>query len=108
MLHALGYWRPTLPGFPDPPVSINTPKMQELQRTDREQYDKLVAESRKASTEYTRDYAQFDEETITAVDKFRADRKLDYQGNPAGLVDARLIEALRSAYYERKKSAATR
>jgi uncharacterized Ntn-hydrolase superfamily protein len=105
MLHATGYWRPTLAAFPDPPVSINTPKMQELQRTDRAQYDKLAAESRKASAEYARDYAQFDEETVAAVDRFRAERKLDYQGNPAGLVDARLIDALRSAYFEKKKSA---
>ena len=105
MLHATGYWRPTLAAFPDPPVSINTPKMQELQRTDRAQYDKLAAESRKASAEYARDYAQFDEETVAAVDRFRAERKLDYQGNPAGLVDARLIDALRSAYVEKKKSA---
>jgi uncharacterized Ntn-hydrolase superfamily protein len=105
MLHATGYWRPTLAAFPDPPVSINTPRMQELQRTDRAQYDKLAAESRKASAEYARDYAQFDEETVAAVDRFRAERKLDYQGNPAGLVDARLIDALRSAYVEKKKSA---
>jgi uncharacterized Ntn-hydrolase superfamily protein len=105
MLHATGYWRPTLAAFPDPPVSINTPTMQEMQRTDRAQYDKLAAESRKASAEYARDYAQFDEETVAAVDRFRAERKLDYQGNPAGLVDARLIDALRSAYFEKKKSA---
>src|SRR5437660_6229376 len=43
MLHAIGYWRPQLAAFPDPPPPINTPKMQELQRTDRTQYDKLVA-----------------------------------------------------------------
>src|SRR3954464_3235676 len=48
MLHALGYWRAQLSAFPEPPASINTPKMQELQRTDRTQYDKLVAESRTA------------------------------------------------------------
>ena len=51
---------------------------------------------------------QFDEETIAAVDKFRADHNLNYQGNPAGLVDARLIDALRSAYFEKKKAAAKR
>src|SRR6185503_5324983 len=28
MLHALGYWRPTLAAFPDPPAPINTPLMQ--------------------------------------------------------------------------------
>ena len=104
MLHALGYWRPALAAFPDAPASTTTPKMQELRRTDPAQYDKLIAESRRQSADYTRDYAQYDEETIAAVDKFRKDRSLDYQGNPAGLVDARLIEALRAAYVEKKKS----
>jgi hypothetical protein len=39
----------------------------------------------------------------SAVDKFRADRNLNDQGNPAGLVDARMIEVLRAAYLEKKK-----
>jgi uncharacterized Ntn-hydrolase superfamily protein len=106
MLHAIGYWRPSLAAFPEPPAANNTPKMQELRRSDPAQYEKITAEGRKASADYARDYAQFDEETITAVDKFRADRHLNYQGNPAGLVDARLIDALRSAYFEKKKAAA--
>jgi hypothetical protein len=108
MLHAVGYWRPTLAAFPDPPASINTPKMQELQKTDRAQYDKLAAETRTQQAAYTRDYAQYDEETIAAVDKFRKDREMDYQGDAAGLVDARLIGALRAAYFEKKKNAAQR
>ncbi len=108
MLHTLGFWRPALAAFPDPPPPTNTPKMQELRKTDLAQYDKLVAASRRASADYTRDYAQYDEETIAAVDKFRADRGLSYQGNPAGLVDARMIEALRAAYLEKKKNAPKR
>ena len=108
MLHAVGYWRPTLAAFPDPPASINTPKMQELQKTDRAQYDKLAAETRARQAAYTRDYAQYDEETIAAVDKFRKDGDMDYQGDAAGLVDARLIGALRSAYFEKKKNAPRR
>jgi uncharacterized Ntn-hydrolase superfamily protein len=104
MLHALGYWRPALAAFPDAPASTTTPKMQELRRTDPAQYDKAIAESRRQSADYARDYAHYDEETIAAVDKFRKDRSLDYQGNPAGLVDARMIEALRAAYVEKKKS----
>ena len=104
MLHAVGYWRPSLAAFPDAPPSTNTPKMQELRKTDPAQYDKIIAESRKASADYTRDYAQYDEETIAAVDKFRADSNLNYQGNPAGLVDARLIDALRAAYLAKKKA----
>jgi hypothetical protein len=70
MLHALGYWRPTLAAFPDQPP---------------------------------RDFNLYDEEAIAAVDKFRADKGMSYQGNAAGLVDQRLIEALRAAYLAKKK-----
>jgi len=104
MLHGAGYWRPTLAAFPEAPASINTPTMQELRKTDQAQYDKIAAESRKASADYTRDFAQFDQETIEAVDKFRAEHKLNYQGDPAGLVDARFVTALRAAYFEKKKA----
>ena len=38
---------------------------------------------------------RYDDEAIAAVDKFRADKALNYQGNPPGLVDARFIDALR-------------
>jgi uncharacterized Ntn-hydrolase superfamily protein len=103
MLHALGYWRTSLAAFPDPPASTNTRQLQELRRTRPAEYDKIVEESRRATAAYNRDYAQYDAETIAAVDKFRADRNLNYQGNPAGLVDARLIDALRKAYLEKKK-----
>jgi uncharacterized Ntn-hydrolase superfamily protein len=105
MLHAVGGWRPTLTAFPDPPPSINTPRMQELQKTDRAQYDKLVADARAQQSTYAREYATFDDEAIAAVDKFRKDHQLDYTGNAAGLVDARLLDALRTAYFEKKKSA---
>jgi hypothetical protein len=37
------------------------------------------------------------------VDKFRADHDLNYQGDAAGLVDSRLINALRAAYFAKKK-----
>jgi uncharacterized Ntn-hydrolase superfamily protein len=101
MLHALGYWRSNLAEFPEP-ASMNTDKMRELQKTDRAQYDKLAAEAQQA----TRDLQRYDEETIAAVDKFRADRNLNYQGTPAGLVDGRLIDALRAAYVQKKKGGA--
>ena len=103
MLHALGYWRPTLGAFPTEPPNANNPKMRELQKTDKAQYDKLMAESRQLSQDYTRDFARFDEETIAAVDKFRDEKKLNYQGNPPGLVDERFVAALRAAYYDKKK-----
>jgi uncharacterized Ntn-hydrolase superfamily protein len=103
MLHALGYWRPTLAAFPDAPRGTNTAQLQELRKTNPAAYDKAVAEARQASTAYTRDFGTFDDEAIAAVDKFRADRKLNYQGNPPGLVDARFVEALKAAYLAKKK-----
>ena len=103
MLHTTGYWRPSLAAFPEAPPSINTPQMQELRRTNLADYDKRAADARAATTAYNRDYAIFDEETVTAVDKFRKDHELDYQGDAPGLVDARLIDALRATYFEKKK-----
>jgi uncharacterized Ntn-hydrolase superfamily protein len=105
MLHGVGYWRPSLAAFPAAPASINTPKMLDLRKSDPAQYEKIAAESRKANADYTRELSQFDEETIAAVDKFRADRNLNYQGNPAGLVDVRLVDALRAAYFAKQKAA---
>jgi uncharacterized Ntn-hydrolase superfamily protein len=71
MLHTVGYWRPELATFPEPPTL--TPL--------------------------------YDDETIAAVDKFRADHNLNYQGNAAGLVDARLLDVLRARYVEKKRVA---
>jgi uncharacterized Ntn-hydrolase superfamily protein len=95
MLHTLGYWRPTLAVFPEAAPSMNTPEMRALQQSNRAQYDKLAADARQ--------FSLFDEETIAAVDKFRTDNGLAYQGNAAGLVDARFIDALRAAYLKKKK-----
>src|SRR5690242_16922180 len=64
MLHALGYWRPELAAFPEPPASTNTPKMRDLQKTDPAQYEKIVAESRRASAAYAREYGAYDQEAI--------------------------------------------
>jgi uncharacterized Ntn-hydrolase superfamily protein len=50
-----------------------------------------------------RELRLYDEEAIAAVDKFRADKGMTYQGNAAGLVDERFIEALRGAYLAKKK-----
>src|SRR5258706_10517396 len=61
MLHAVGYWRTALTTFPDPPASINTPRMQELQKADRAQYDRIAAETRAQQAVYTRDSAQYAE-----------------------------------------------
>jgi uncharacterized Ntn-hydrolase superfamily protein len=103
MLHALGYWRPSLAAFPDAPPNANSPKMQELRKSNPAQYEKALAEAKQASGAYTRDYAVFDDEAIAAVDKFREDKKLRYAGNPPGLVDQRLVDALRAAYFAKRK-----
>ena len=108
MLHALGYWRPALGAFPEAPPSTNTTTLRELQKSDPAQYDKAIAESRRLAADYAREYAQYDVEAIAAVDKFRADRGLNYQGNPAGLIDARLVDALRAAFIEKTRNAANR
>ncbi len=102
MLHALGYWRPTLAVFPDAPVNT-AQRNQELRRTNQEQFAKVTEDARRRAAEYSREYGSYDAEAIAAVDKFRADRKLDYAGSPAGLVDQRFVEALRAAYLVKKK-----
>ena len=75
MLHALGYWRPDLAEFPQ----------------------------QGRGQQANRELGRFDDDTIAAVDKFRTDKGLVYQGNPAGLVDARFVDALRAAYYAKRK-----
>jgi uncharacterized Ntn-hydrolase superfamily protein len=103
MLHALGYWEPSLAAFPDPPPSANSPKMQELRKSNPAAYEKALAEAKQASATYNRQFATFDDGTVAAVDKFRADQGLNYQGNPPGLVDQRFVDALRAAYFAKRK-----
>ena len=104
MLHALGYWRASMAAFPDPPPPTTTPALQAMRTANPAEYEKRIAESRKATADYNRDYGLYDAEAVAAVDKFRADRNLNYQGNPPGLADARLVEALRTAYLEKKRA----
>ena len=104
MLHTLGYWRPLVAAFPESPKAPNAREMQELRKSTPAQADKVQAEGRAASAAYARDYAQFDAEAVAAVDAFRKDQKLVYAGNPPGLVDERLVKALRTAYAERRKA----
>jgi uncharacterized Ntn-hydrolase superfamily protein len=102
MLHAVGYWKPSLSAFPDAPT-VNTPRMQELRKTNPTAADQAQTEARRAVTDYQREYGQYDAETVAAVDKFREDKGLTYAGNPPGLVDERLVTALREAYFAKKK-----
>ncbi|MFM8532381.1 MAG: DUF1028 domain-containing protein [Acidimicrobiia bacterium] len=68
MLHTLGYFRPSLAAFPDTPANANSPKMQELRKTNPAEYEKALATSKQQSASYTREYAVFDEETVSALD----------------------------------------
>ena len=83
---------------------MNAQRNQELRKADPAAFEKAQAEQRRAAQEYQRQYAQYDEETVAAVDKFREERGLTYAGNPPGLVDERLVTALRIAYLEKKRS----
>ncbi len=103
MLHALGYWRSSLTAFPEPPA-VNALRNQQLRDSDPAAFQKAQAEQRQQAAAYQREYAQFDAETVAAVDKFREDNKLTYAGNPPGLVDERLVTALRAAYLDKKKA----
>jgi uncharacterized Ntn-hydrolase superfamily protein len=102
MLHALGYWRPTLAAFPPAPA-LDPARMQTLARDNRAEFDRLVSAHRSAVIQFTREHGLFDDEAIAAVDKFRAENRLNFAGSPPGLVDARFIEAVRAAYVRKKK-----
>jgi uncharacterized Ntn-hydrolase superfamily protein len=98
MLHALGYWRKELEAFPPEPVVRGDPS---LQRSDPERYQKQLDEQRKAFESYMKEYALYDAAAMDAVDAFRKDHNLVFEGNPRGLVDERFVEALRAAYQRR-------
>lgn len=104
MLHATGFWRPSLTAFPESPTVPNTREMQDLRRSDPAKFDQMQASARRAAADYTRDYATFDAEAIAAVDAFRKANKLVYAGNPPGLVDERFVTALRAQYLAKKKA----
>jgi uncharacterized Ntn-hydrolase superfamily protein len=102
MLHALGYWRRELHAFPAEPNRRIDPA---LRRTDPERARKLAEEQQGAFQKYMEEFGTYDASARDAVDAFRKGRKLDYQGNPSGLVDDRLIEALREAYHAKLRGA---
>jgi uncharacterized Ntn-hydrolase superfamily protein len=104
MLHALGFWRPSLATFPEVPVVPNTRAMQDLRRSDPGKFDAMQSAGRQAAVAFAREYAQFDAEAIAAVDAFRKQHKLSYAGNPPGLVDERFVTALRAAYLARTRA----
>ena len=98
MLHDLGYWRKELPKFPDAPGF--TPDLSLLRR-DPEALSRSYDAFDSLSTAFIAAYGQFDAETREAVDQFREEKGIDYDGNPRGLVDERLVEELRKAWRAR-------
>lgn len=100
MLHALGYWGQALEAFPEPPEFEGDA---DLRKQEPKRFREMLAAYRGKVAAYNEEYAVFDAEAIASVDAFRKDHQLDYEGNPPGLVDGRLVEALRSAYYGRER-----
>jgi uncharacterized Ntn-hydrolase superfamily protein len=96
MLHALGYWRKDLAAFPAPP---KFEAERNLMRDDPKKFQEIIDAYRKSAEEYEQRFAVYDAEAIDAVDRFRKENSLDYEGNPKGLVDERLVSALREQYY---------
>jgi uncharacterized Ntn-hydrolase superfamily protein len=100
MLHALGYWRKDLKEFPAAPVFKPDNAMM---RSDPKGYEKRIEEFRAVARKYEEQFAIYDAEAIDAVDRLRKDNGLEYQGNAKGLVDERLVTALREKYYGRAR-----
>ena len=100
MLHTLGYLRKDLTTFPEEPRWEIEAALQDENPT---LYRQQVDAYRQARRAYFAEFGRFDEEAVTAVDAFRKDRQMDYTGNPAGLVDRALVEALKAAYYAKTK-----
>lgn len=98
MLHALGYWRPELDGVPEPPAFDVD---RDLSRSDPAAFQQAVEEFGKRAREFDQRWGLYDAEAVAAVDAFREARGLDHPGNPAGLVDRALVDALRAAYLAR-------
>jgi uncharacterized Ntn-hydrolase superfamily protein len=100
MLHTLGYWRKDLPKFPDEPEFTGDTK---LMRSDPKKFQEQIAAYNKQADAYETQYAVYDAETMDAVDRFRKDHKLDFQGTARGLVDERLVSLLREKYYAARR-----
>jgi uncharacterized Ntn-hydrolase superfamily protein len=98
MLHALGFWRKDLTTFPDAPKFTAD---RDLMRTDPKKFQTAIAEYRKRAEAFDEQFAIYDAEAMDAVDRFRKENGLEFEGNARGLVDERLVRALRDRYYAR-------
>jgi uncharacterized Ntn-hydrolase superfamily protein len=104
LLHALGHWRPDLAAFPPEPMTRPDPA---LLRSAPERFRKELGDLQAARERYLAEYGVYDGAAMDAVDAFRKDHGLVHEGNPRGLVDERLIEALRAAAHERRRASPT-
>ena len=101
MLQAAGYWRKDEAPVPEAP-SFDVDRG--LMKSDPEAFEKAIDAYRQKAREYNESYSVYDEETTQAVDKFREEHDMDYQGNAKGLVDGRFVEALKQVYFESQRS----
>lgn len=99
MLHALGYWRKELKELPARPVFDGD---RSLMRTDPKKFREQLDAFRKKAEAYEEQYAVYDAETKDAVDRFRKEHGLEFEGNPRGLVDERFVRVLRERYYGKR------
>lgn len=96
MLHALGSWRKDMKEFPEPP---RFDADRSLMRTDPRKFQELIDAYSKQAREYDERFALYDEETMAAVEQFRKENGLAFEGSARGLVDERFVAALRAKYY---------
>ena len=100
MLHALGHWRSDLESLPEAPgFAVD----RALSRSDPAAFNQGLDAYREAARAYNEAWAVYDGEAMDAVDRFREAAGLVHSGNPRGLVDAALVEALREAYHSREQ-----
>jgi uncharacterized Ntn-hydrolase superfamily protein len=98
MLHALGHFHPEVEVFPEAPkLGVEA----SLLRTDPTAFQAGVAAWREANGAFEKAWGTFGEDSVAAVDAFRQAHDLAQPGYPAGLVDERLVAALRAAFHAR-------
>jgi len=99
-LHTLGYYKKDLAAIPEPPeFDFDVSRMRE----DPEGFQQAVESYREEARAYSEAWEIYDAETMKAVDAFREDHGLDHPGNPRGLVDASLVDALRQKVHEHRR-----
>jgi uncharacterized Ntn-hydrolase superfamily protein len=101
MLQAVGYWRKDEP--PVPPLPVFRVDRAVL-KTDPARYMALNEAFNAELAAFDERYGLYDAEARDAVDRFRKDHGLEHEGNPRGLVDERLVSALRERYFASRKA----